>query len=91
MPQRPLSEERLETGVTFERFSRYLFNEEGHEYSGDVPPALFALADATTIQNFINQAIFDIVDEARNEGASWQEIGDVLGISRQAAWERFAE
>jgi hypothetical protein len=31
----------------------------------------------------------DAVDQARAEGASWQEVGDALGISRQAAWERF--
>lgn len=27
---------------------------------------------------------------AREQGASWTDIGSALGISRQAAWERFA-
>lgn len=29
------------------------------------------------------------VNEARQQEASWDEIGESLGISRQAAWERF--
>jgi hypothetical protein len=27
---------------------------------------------------------------ARSEGRTWDEIGQSLGVSRQAAWERFA-
>ena len=30
------------------------------------------------------------VDLLRKRGVSWSEIGEVLGISRQAAWERFS-
>jgi biotin operon repressor len=29
------------------------------------------------------------VEELRKRGASWDAIGSALGISRQAAWERF--
>ncbi len=29
------------------------------------------------------------VDELRKREVSWQQIGDALGVSRQAAWERF--
>lgn len=31
----------------------------------------------------------DAVDRARAEGRTWQEIGEVLGTSRQAAFQRF--
>jgi hypothetical protein len=31
------------------------------------------------------------VDVARDHGMSWQKIGDLFGISRQAAWERFGK
>lgn len=31
-----------------------------------------------------------IIRRARSQGYSWQEIGDVLGISRQAAHARFS-
>jgi hypothetical protein len=30
------------------------------------------------------------IDELRKREVSWAAIGDALGISRQAAWERFA-
>ena len=30
------------------------------------------------------------VDTLRGRGVSWSQIGDALGVSRQAAWERFS-
>ncbi len=30
------------------------------------------------------------VGRARDQGQSWERIGSALGVSRQAAWERFA-
>ncbi len=30
------------------------------------------------------------VDELRRRGVSWEAIGTALGVSRQAAWERFS-
>ena len=30
------------------------------------------------------------VTKARRHGNSWQQIGDALGMSRQAAWEKFS-
>ncbi len=30
------------------------------------------------------------VKAARKRGLSWEEIGSALGVSRQAAWERFS-
>ena len=32
-----------------------------------------------------------LVAAAREYGISWQSIGTVLGISKQAAWERFGK
>lgn len=29
------------------------------------------------------------VSAAKKAGVTWQQIGDIMGISRQAAWERF--
>lgn len=37
------------------------------------------------------QKIINLVAAAREMGVSWQTIGDVLGISKQAAWERFGK
>jgi hypothetical protein len=42
--------------------------------------SLHALADAT---------LRAAVDRARAAGRTWQEIGDVLGVTRQAAFQRF--
>ncbi len=32
----------------------------------------------------------DYVMCAREAGATWSEVADALGVSKQAAWERFA-
>ena len=32
----------------------------------------------------------DSIDLLRRREVSWAEIGDALGVSRQAAWERFS-
>jgi hypothetical protein len=40
----------------------------------------------TLVENLTRQA----VSLARQQGHTWEEIGESLGVSRQAAWERFA-
>lgn len=44
-------------------------------------------ATATQVISFLA----DWVQLARDRGLSWAEIGQALGVSRQAAWERFAK
>ena len=43
------------------------------------------------IDKTVKEAIRDIRNTkgASDGGVSWQEIADALGISRQAAWERY--
>jgi hypothetical protein len=36
-----------------------------------------------------NEALQAAVDRARDAGHSWREIGEVLGTTRQAAFQRF--
>lgn len=38
----------------------------------------------------VSEFLVEWVDLARERKISWAEIGKALGISRQAAWERFA-
>jgi predicted ArsR family transcriptional regulator len=38
----------------------------------------------------LNRSLEKEVARARRVKCSWQEIGDALGISRQAAWEQFS-
>ena len=48
--------------------------------------ALRVLADSEAEIDRIRR---DRVGAARAAGASWQEIGDALGVSRQSAWEHY--
>lgn len=38
----------------------------------------------------VGRAMQDIVDILREREVSWAQIGEALGVSRQAAWKRFA-
>ncbi|MEM7050681.1 MAG: ClpX C4-type zinc finger protein [Acidobacteriota bacterium] len=46
------------------------------------------VADGTL--DAVRAVLQDQIDEARGRRISWQKIGDALGVSRQAAWERFS-
>ena len=47
------------------------------------------LADATGLRASTDAALAAAVDDARDAGHSWAEVGGVLGTSRQAAFQRF--
>jgi DNA invertase Pin-like site-specific DNA recombinase len=46
-----------------------------------------ALAQAVDAENKLRQ----VVEEARAAGATWADIGDALGVSRQAVYKRFGK
>ncbi len=48
-----------------------------------------AVAAARELSAAADAALQAAVDRAREAGQSWREIGDVLGTSRQAAFQRF--
>jgi hypothetical protein len=50
---------------------------------------LEALAAARDLSAVAGQALQEAVDRARAAGHSWREIGNVLGTTRQAAFQRF--
>lgn len=54
---------------------------------GDPLQVIQGLAD--TVELF-DTKIRVTVSRARKRGKTWDEIGQALGISRQAAWERFS-
>jgi hypothetical protein len=54
-----------------------------------VASSLAALADARDQARLADQALRETVDRARAGGHTWQEIGEVLGTTRQAAFQRF--
>lgn len=59
------------------------------ERQGYVDDGLSAVAEARERARDAEEALRRAVDEARTGGHTWQEIGDVLGTSRQAAFQRF--
>ena len=48
------------------------------------------LGNVAKVTTDIDAHLKATVDVLRERGLSWMKIGDVLGTSRQAAWERFA-
>ena len=38
----------------------------------------------------VESKLSEAVQEARRQGLTWEQIGEALGTSRQAAWERFS-
>jgi hypothetical protein len=38
----------------------------------------------------VQASVGEVIAEIRRRGLSWARIGQTLGVSRQAAWERFA-
>lgn len=56
--------------------------------SGEDEP-LAALRAAAAVQSRAGDLVAAAVQRARTAGSTWQQIGDVLGTSRQAAFQRF--
>jgi hypothetical protein len=52
---------------------------------------LEGIREARGAEQALEKVLRDQVRRARESGCSWTEIGDALGTSKQAAWERFSE
>lgn len=50
---------------------------------------MHSLAGAVELRQLTDQALQALVAAARDRGVSWQRIGDALGTTRQAAFQRF--
>ncbi|HTU29520.1 MAG TPA: DUF3887 domain-containing protein [Solirubrobacteraceae bacterium] len=57
----------------------------------DAASAMAALLSARTAAEAIEQATRLLVQDARSAGRTWQEIGELLAITRQAAQQRFSQ
>ncbi|WP_120321508.1 hypothetical protein [Catellatospora citrea] len=70
----------------FAAFTRRIIRAHARRVAaGDVE----ALSDLTALSAAVDQAITDAVIGLRAFGYSWTEIGDRLGISKQAAQQRW--
>ena len=54
-----------------------------------VDELLETLPNIVRTANQVDQFLHEWVEMLHERGASWQRIGLTLGVSRQAAWERF--
>lgn len=65
------------------------------DFVAQVAPAdsapLDALGALYDLRQSIRATMRETVAAARANGETWQTIADALGISRQAAWERFGK
>jgi len=52
-------------------------------------PLLLILKNAAALDENLRTALQRMVDVLRKRGVSWARIGEALGVSRQAAWDRF--
>ncbi|MHB1517090.1 MAG: ClpX C4-type zinc finger protein [Acidimicrobiales bacterium] len=48
------------------------------------------LAPVASAATQVGESLTAWVSKARSLGATWAQIGDALGITRQSAWERFS-
>ncbi len=72
----------------FAAFARRIIRAHGRRVAtGDVE----ALRDLVALSTVIDEAITDAVVGLRSFGYSWAEIGQRLGISRQAAQQRWGD
>jgi hypothetical protein len=51
---------------------------------------LDGLCESARLSRAVEKLQRHLVSDAREAGRTWTEIGEALGISRQAAWERFS-
>ena len=51
---------------------------------------LMTLRPSSAAVEAVRTVLQQHIDLLRRRGVSWSRIGDALGISRQAAWERFS-
>lgn len=69
----------------------YTFRRVDERTAADADPQAIAVSitRAASQVSAAHGQLVDVVRKARGRGWSWAKIGRILGVSRQAAWERF--
>jgi hypothetical protein len=91
----------IEDQGSWARFSNGTFSIRIKKAMRDVEPPLADISQApdvlgriaTTLVEieFLQDEVQALVEQAREAGASWADIGEAAGISRQSAYMRFSE
>ncbi|WP_242497714.1 hypothetical protein [Microbacterium protaetiae] len=61
-----------------------------HRVSLGLSRILEILPEVAQVGAHVDEELVGWVKTARTAGASWQQVADVLGVTRQSAWERFS-
>lgn len=72
------------------RTLRSLVTESGGRVSSEPESLLEAMGHLAEVGERVDWALLSLVGEARTLGVSWQTIGTALGVTKQAAQQRFA-
>ena len=72
------------------RALRGLVTESGQRPGRDPAELLDAAGHLAAMGERVDWALLSVVGEARARGVSWQAIGTALGVTKQAAQQRFA-
>jgi hypothetical protein len=72
------------------RTLRTTVSEAGDAVAEDPESMLAALAHLAAIAERVDWAMLSLVGEARSHGVAWAAIGGSLGVTKQAAQQRFA-
>lgn len=75
-----------DTADTLDEAVGILGTRRRQSWLGDAGAELHLL---TSLQHQIRDRLPDAVAEARDQEYSWAEIGDLLGTTRAAAWQRY--
>ena len=68
----------------------HILNFRWRQGDPDLPPELARLHDLAALRDAITEEITETAVRAHDGGSSWADVGQALGISRQAAQKRFA-
>lgn len=60
-----------------------------HQIRSTTTSAVERLAVLRKIERALTAETISSVEDALNQGATWQQIGDALGVTRQAAHSRY--